>query len=290
MHACAMMMNDDGINALTAWLADAGLAGESETALVHGFCERAIAAGLPIGRALMFIDTLHPVHEGRVFRWGHDPSEPLVQAYGRTGSASAPATDTDANERWRRSPFFRMLQTGESQLRRPLIAEGESEFFSPFRDARCGNDGLCRDHQPLRPRGRHRRDGLRLLLVGDRQSRRLHRKPDRSPDESHAVPGAGNQGGRARPHDGNADGNLSRPRCRPARAQRPHHARRCRPHRRRHLVQRPARIHAHHQFRSRAGHSAPERLRRCHRLGHPRPGRGRAQAHGRRHARHLCSP
>jgi adenylate cyclase len=99
MHACAMMIDDDRINAMTAWLADAALAGEPETALVHGFCERAIAAGLPIGRAIMFIDTLHPVHEGRLFRWGHDPSEPLVQEYGRTGPASAPATDPDVNER-----------------------------------------------------------------------------------------------------------------------------------------------------------------------------------------------
>jgi adenylate cyclase len=128
MHACAMMIDDDRINAMTAWLADAALAGEPETALVHGFCERAIAAGLPIGRAIMFIDTLHPVHEGRLFRWGHDPSEPLVQEYGRTGPASAPATDPDVNERWRRSPFVRMLQTGESLLRRPLTAEGASEF------------------------------------------------------------------------------------------------------------------------------------------------------------------
>ena len=123
-----MMIDDDRINALTAWLADAGLAGEPEPALVHGFCERAVAAGLPIGRAIVFIDTLHPVHEGRLFRWGHGPSEPLVQEYGRTGPASASATDATANDRWRRSPFFRMLQTGESQLRRPLTAEGASEF------------------------------------------------------------------------------------------------------------------------------------------------------------------
>jgi adenylate cyclase len=64
------MTTEDGINALTAWLAKAGLRGEPEDALVSGFCERAVAAGLPITRAQVLIDTLHPVYEGRLVRWG----------------------------------------------------------------------------------------------------------------------------------------------------------------------------------------------------------------------------
>jgi len=54
-------MNESDINALTAWLAKAGLSGEPEDALVSGFCERAVAAALPIDRAQIFIDTLHPI-------------------------------------------------------------------------------------------------------------------------------------------------------------------------------------------------------------------------------------
>jgi len=73
-----------GIDPLIAWLTKAGLRGETEDALVSGFCERAVAAGLPISRALILIDTLHPVYEGRVIRWGHDPSQPVVHEYGRT--------------------------------------------------------------------------------------------------------------------------------------------------------------------------------------------------------------
>jgi adenylate cyclase len=52
-----------------------------------------------------------------------------VQEYGRTGS---PGSDSDlepeAVERWRSSPFFHMLQTGESLLRRRVTAESEPEF------------------------------------------------------------------------------------------------------------------------------------------------------------------
>ncbi|TMJ42396.1 MAG: adenylate/guanylate cyclase domain-containing protein, partial [Alphaproteobacteria bacterium] len=42
------MVAEDEIEALNAWLAKAGLRGEAEATLVNGFCERAVAAGVPI--------------------------------------------------------------------------------------------------------------------------------------------------------------------------------------------------------------------------------------------------
>src|SRR5262245_62516583 len=78
------MIAEDDIKALNAWLAKAGLRGEPEAALVNGFCERAVAAGVPISRALLLVDTLHPIYEGRLVRWGYGPSEPAVRDYGRT--------------------------------------------------------------------------------------------------------------------------------------------------------------------------------------------------------------
>src|ERR1700752_744638 len=115
-----------------AWLTQAGLAGESENAIVDGFCERCVAAGLPVGRAHVFIDTLHPVHEGRICRWGQGPNEAALTEYGRTTPIQAIGADDmgdpDAAERWRSSPFNRMLQTGDSHLRRRITAESETEF------------------------------------------------------------------------------------------------------------------------------------------------------------------
>ena len=67
-----------------AWLTQAGLAGTAEADIFSGFCDRGVAAGIPLGRAHLFIDTLHPVHEGRLFRWGFGPNEPPVHEYGRT--------------------------------------------------------------------------------------------------------------------------------------------------------------------------------------------------------------
>src|ERR1700731_3813537 len=115
-------MNDASFNELAAWLTQAGLAGTSETDIVSGFCDRCVAGGLPLGRAQLFLDTLHPVHEGRLFRWGLGPNEPPLLEYGRTDPAALAASganpkDVEAADRWRRSPFYRMLQTGGSLLR-----------------------------------------------------------------------------------------------------------------------------------------------------------------------------
>ena len=77
-------MNEAFFTELSAWLTQAGLAGTPETDIVSGFCDRCVAAGLPLGRAHVFIDTLHPVHEGRLFRWGYGPNESSVLEYGRT--------------------------------------------------------------------------------------------------------------------------------------------------------------------------------------------------------------
>ena len=126
-------MNEKLISELPAWLTQAGLAGTPETDIVSGFCERCVAAGIPLGRAHVFIDTLHPVHEGRLFRWGFDPNEPPVYEYGRTSlqglDGSGPiALDVQATDSWRRGPFYNMLQTGASRLRRRLYADAVGEF------------------------------------------------------------------------------------------------------------------------------------------------------------------
>ena len=62
-------MNDSEYAELADWIAAAGLAGGAETALVAGVCERLCGLGVPIARAAVFIDTLHPTYEGRIFGW-----------------------------------------------------------------------------------------------------------------------------------------------------------------------------------------------------------------------------
>ena len=122
----------DRVAELVGWLVAAGLRGEPEDRLMKQACERAIEAGLPLSRAIVLIDTLHPVHEGRVVRWERDAAGTTVQEYGRTGSPETLA-QAEAIERWQASPFYRLLQTGDASMRVRLEA-GEGGEFAALRD------------------------------------------------------------------------------------------------------------------------------------------------------------
>jgi adenylate cyclase len=128
-------MTEAEIAKLATWLAKAGLEGRSETALVEGFCNRAVAGGLPLARTIAFVDTLHPIHEGRAFRWERDKPEATLTEYGRTTEGG------EAAERWRASVFFSMLSSGDSVLRRRIPADGELEFpaFAELREAKISD-------------------------------------------------------------------------------------------------------------------------------------------------------
>jgi len=107
---------------LTTWLTERGLAGDSESTLLNGFCDRLLAAGVPLSRVLVGVDTLHPTHEGHVFRWGRDVDSIPPREYGRNKQ------DDPNDQRWQKSPFHHLLQTGGSVLRRRLTAEIANEF------------------------------------------------------------------------------------------------------------------------------------------------------------------
>ena len=112
-------MNDAQRAELTAWITEAGLAGENEISTLTGFCERAVAFGLPLARAMILADTLHPMYEGRAFRWNRDKETTVLTEYGRT--------EEDLG-RWTRSPFFYLEETGETMIRRRLTSESQGEF------------------------------------------------------------------------------------------------------------------------------------------------------------------
>ena len=107
-------MNGTEIDRIADWIVRRGLDGIDETALLREFCDKCRAAGLPVSRGLAFIDTLHPVYEGRIFRWRDDGvEEEPVREYGRSDQGAAA-------ESWQASPFYHLLQTGEEELRRRI--------------------------------------------------------------------------------------------------------------------------------------------------------------------------
>src|SRR5271166_2372771 len=117
-------MNQAAFDELAAWVTKAGLIGRAENQLMGGFCRRIADAGVPLTRAMVILDTLHPIYEGRVFRWRADmPDDIEAIDYGRTNEG-------EAAENWQRSPFFHLLQTGEEALRRRLVPGNPTDFLA----------------------------------------------------------------------------------------------------------------------------------------------------------------
>src|SRR6478609_208670 len=112
---------------LINWLVGQGLTGLPENDLIRGFCERCRAAGLDLSRGLVFIDTLHPIFEGRGFRWTDvETNESEIFEYGPTDAG-------DAAGNWRRSTFHHMLENGHDEMRIDL-ADCASLDFSMIDD------------------------------------------------------------------------------------------------------------------------------------------------------------
>src|SRR5258707_8163797 len=108
---------------LMNWLVGQGLTGLPENDLLRGFCQRCRAEGLDLSRGLVFIDTLHPIFEGRGVRWNDaDTNESDAFEYGSTRSGEAP-------ENSRRTVFHHFLEHGENEGKIHL-AEGDKPGFS----------------------------------------------------------------------------------------------------------------------------------------------------------------
>ena len=107
---------------LMNWLVRQGLTGLPENDLVRGFCERCRAGGLDLSRGLVFIDTLHPIFEGRGFRWNEaETNESDVFEYGSTNEGTAA-------QNWRRSIFHHMLERDHDEMRIDLADCAKLDF------------------------------------------------------------------------------------------------------------------------------------------------------------------
>ena len=121
------------LDTIREWVVSAGLNGLSETDLQQGFCRRCQAAGIPLTRGVIIIDTLHPIFEGRAFPWRSDgaQTEDMVE-YG-------PTLDGEAADMWQRSVFFHMLLAGLTE-KRCWLEKGEGMQFAKFTE--MGDEGI----------------------------------------------------------------------------------------------------------------------------------------------------
>jgi adenylate cyclase len=114
--------------AVTAWLIEAGLAGEPLPQLLDGFCQRLVAAGVPLTRGYVSTATLHPLLWATGIIWHN----------GRIVDAVDINYGFETRAAWLTSPFRHMLETRTWKLHRRLTGQ-QSQLDYPvlleFRDA-----------------------------------------------------------------------------------------------------------------------------------------------------------
>ena len=273
-------MKSADIDRIADWIIRRGLEGAQETDLLIKFCEKCNAAGLPLARAMVIIDTLHPVHEGTVFRWRNDNvEETAATQYGRT-------TEGEAAASWLRSPFYHLLQTGGEELRR-RIAFGDPIDFTSIQEMK--DQGYTDNIIFVRRFAEGATIGEMDCVYSTWSTRDAEGFSDAdivalrrlAPTLALAIKSAVAGPGRRHPGRG-----LSRPRCRPARAEGTHPARRRRPHRggRCGSPTCAASPPSPTPRKPDRDHPAAQRLCRGGHLRHPRGRRRRAEADRRRHA------
>ena len=109
------------LSAITTWVINRGLGGAGQADLMGGYCERLVEAGVPLWRAAIGIDTLHPLIDARGLWW--------VAGEGVTENVFLRGGLPEQDAEWRQSPWFRLIEDGEPRMRRRLAnGEGTNEF------------------------------------------------------------------------------------------------------------------------------------------------------------------
>jgi adenylate cyclase len=106
---------------IVGWIVGVGLDGPGQAELMTGYCERLVEAGVPLWRASIGATTLHPLIVAQGHRWlaGEGVHEEFYER----------ATDSEADREWRQSPWYQMIESAETQMRRRLASgEGTNEF------------------------------------------------------------------------------------------------------------------------------------------------------------------
>jgi adenylate cyclase len=95
---------------LATALAESALHGASEAEQFNLFCNRLVAGGVSLTRAMFGLDTLHPVLWGRIYEWNRGQPEVKKSEFGR-GDVN------NDSSRWTNSPFYYLEKSGDKSVR-----------------------------------------------------------------------------------------------------------------------------------------------------------------------------
>lgn len=108
--AAASVPDSAEVQAISDWLIGRGLVASDFETTMDGFCERLVAAGVPLMRGVMSMRTLHPTMDAISFIWRRGAG--MQSAELGVGLAES--------EGWLRSPFHFMIAENVTSLRRRL--------------------------------------------------------------------------------------------------------------------------------------------------------------------------
>lgn len=104
------MADDTLVGTVTEWLVDQSLGSPDINAMFGGMCERINAAGIPVSRAMITYQTLHPVIEVEMAVWRRGEAVEMEQYAHRS----------EEPEAWRQSPLKFLLESEANYFRRKL--------------------------------------------------------------------------------------------------------------------------------------------------------------------------
>ena len=145
---------------IVAWTVSVGLDGLDQGELMAGYCERLVEAGVPLWRASIGADTLHPLIVAQGHRWlaGEGVREEFYRR----------ARNPEGEKEWRESPWFWLIESGEGQMRRRLARRRRHQRVPAPRRARCpGRHRLLGADRRRSASGGQPRRGARPGLVLD---------------------------------------------------------------------------------------------------------------------------
>lgn len=106
---------------IVAWTVQAGLDELGRADLMAGYCGQLVEAGVPLWRAAIGTSALHPLLIAQGNRW--------VAGEGVHDEFYARADGSEGEERWRLSPWYRLINDNQPQMRcRIGVGEGTNEF------------------------------------------------------------------------------------------------------------------------------------------------------------------
>lgn len=114
---------------IASWLVQRGLEGASVDAMLNGFCDQVVSAGIPILRVNLTFSAYHPEFGAFAFRWQRDGGT-AREGYERS---------EEVQQDWLDSPLYHLLKTDIPDLCISLVDPAEALDFPVFADFR--NEG-----------------------------------------------------------------------------------------------------------------------------------------------------